>query len=172
MFWCLAWGSNPGFTSNKTTYYLLDYGDFTTSLQRKNKRGDSKKKVEELGNKEWATEDLHKPNKRKRGERNHTVDALPLLSLLKSICERPWCQLSTQNSNTQRRTCQAPCILNLNLLRAGQLQRRCSTISNSSHCNIHCNSSTLVLLNLLNSICGSLDVSSQLRIQILIEAPA
>ena len=27
-FWCLAWGSNAGFTSNKPTDYLLDYGDF------------------------------------------------------------------------------------------------------------------------------------------------
>ena len=27
-FRCLAWGSNPGFTSNKPTHYLLDYGDF------------------------------------------------------------------------------------------------------------------------------------------------
>ena len=27
-FWCLAWGSNPGFTSNKPTHYLLDCGDF------------------------------------------------------------------------------------------------------------------------------------------------
>ena len=28
LFWCLAWGSNPGFTSNKPTHYVLDYGDF------------------------------------------------------------------------------------------------------------------------------------------------
>ena len=28
LFWCRAWGSNPGFTSNKPTYYLLDYGDY------------------------------------------------------------------------------------------------------------------------------------------------
>ena len=28
LFWCLAWGSNIGFTSNKPTHYLLDYGDF------------------------------------------------------------------------------------------------------------------------------------------------
>ena len=27
--WRLAWGSNLGFTSNKPTNYLLDYGDFT-----------------------------------------------------------------------------------------------------------------------------------------------
>ena len=27
LFWCLVWGSNPGFTSNKPTHYLLDYGD-------------------------------------------------------------------------------------------------------------------------------------------------
>ena len=26
LFWCLAW--NPGFSSNKPTHYLLDYGDF------------------------------------------------------------------------------------------------------------------------------------------------
>ena len=29
LFWCLIWGSRPGFTSNnKPTNYLLDYGDF------------------------------------------------------------------------------------------------------------------------------------------------
>ena len=28
LFWYLAWGSNPGFTSNKPTHYLLDCGDF------------------------------------------------------------------------------------------------------------------------------------------------
>ena len=27
-FWCLAWGSNSGFSSNKPTHYLLDHGDF------------------------------------------------------------------------------------------------------------------------------------------------
>ena len=24
LFWCVAWGSNPGFTSNKPTHYILD----------------------------------------------------------------------------------------------------------------------------------------------------
>ena len=28
LFWCLAWGSNPDFSSNKPTHYLLDHGDF------------------------------------------------------------------------------------------------------------------------------------------------
>ena len=28
LFWCLAWGSNPGFTSNKPTHFLLDHGNF------------------------------------------------------------------------------------------------------------------------------------------------
>ena len=28
LFWCLAWDSNPGFSSNKPTHYLLDHGDF------------------------------------------------------------------------------------------------------------------------------------------------
>ena len=27
-FWCLTWDSNPGFSSNKPTHYLLDHGDF------------------------------------------------------------------------------------------------------------------------------------------------
>ena len=27
-FWCLVWDANPGFSSNKPTYYLLDHGDF------------------------------------------------------------------------------------------------------------------------------------------------
>ena len=35
LFWCLAWGSNPGFTSNKPThYYLLELGDFSTTPAR------------------------------------------------------------------------------------------------------------------------------------------
>ena len=32
LFWCLAWGSNPGFSSNKPTHHLLDHGDFPTLL--------------------------------------------------------------------------------------------------------------------------------------------
>ena len=28
LIWRLAYATNPGFTSNKSTYYLLDYGDF------------------------------------------------------------------------------------------------------------------------------------------------
>ena len=28
LLWCLTWVSNPEFTSNKPTHYLLDYGDF------------------------------------------------------------------------------------------------------------------------------------------------
>ena len=32
LFWCLAWGSNPCFTSNKPTYNLLDYGDVTHEI--------------------------------------------------------------------------------------------------------------------------------------------
>ena len=27
LFWCLACGSNPGFTCNKPTHHLLDYGE-------------------------------------------------------------------------------------------------------------------------------------------------
>ena len=27
LFWCLAWGSNPGFVFIKPTHYLLDHGD-------------------------------------------------------------------------------------------------------------------------------------------------
>ena len=32
LFWCLAWGSTPGLTSNKPTHYLLDHGDFNTHI--------------------------------------------------------------------------------------------------------------------------------------------
>ena len=28
-FWCLAWDSNPGFSYNKPTHYLLDYEEFS-----------------------------------------------------------------------------------------------------------------------------------------------
>ena len=34
-FWCLAWDSNPSFSSNKPTHYQLDHGDFQMSLQPK-----------------------------------------------------------------------------------------------------------------------------------------
>ena len=34
-FWCLAWDSNPGFSSNKPTHYLLDHGDFIGELKAK-----------------------------------------------------------------------------------------------------------------------------------------
>ena len=27
-FWCLAWNSNPSYSSNKPTHYLLDHDDF------------------------------------------------------------------------------------------------------------------------------------------------
>ena len=37
-FWCLAWDTNPNFTSSKPTHYLLDYGDcfhkFLNSFRR------------------------------------------------------------------------------------------------------------------------------------------
>ena len=28
LFWCLAWGSKPGFSSSKPTHYLLHHADF------------------------------------------------------------------------------------------------------------------------------------------------
>ena len=31
-FWCLAWHSNPGFSSNKPTHYLLDHGHLLSWL--------------------------------------------------------------------------------------------------------------------------------------------
>ena len=34
-FWCLVWDLNPGFSSNKPTHYILDHGDFDTSLKIK-----------------------------------------------------------------------------------------------------------------------------------------
>ena len=34
LFWCLAWASNPGFSSNMPTHYFLDYGDNNIVLQR------------------------------------------------------------------------------------------------------------------------------------------
>ena len=32
MFWCLTWGSNPGFSSNKPTHYLLDHCDYNALI--------------------------------------------------------------------------------------------------------------------------------------------
>ena len=31
----LAWASNPGFTSNKPTHYLIDYGNFKCSFHKR-----------------------------------------------------------------------------------------------------------------------------------------
>ena len=36
LFWCLAWGSNPGFSSNKPMHYLLDHGDFIWNIDLNN----------------------------------------------------------------------------------------------------------------------------------------
>ena len=36
LFWCLARGSNPGFSSNKPIHYLLDHGDFLNQIFRRN----------------------------------------------------------------------------------------------------------------------------------------
>ena len=35
LFWCLAWRSNPGFTSYKPIHYLLDYGYLSGILKSK-----------------------------------------------------------------------------------------------------------------------------------------
>ena len=40
LLWCLAWGSNPGFTSNKPTHYSLDYGDFMPLRYLKTLKGE------------------------------------------------------------------------------------------------------------------------------------
>ena len=34
LFWCLTWGWNPGFSSNKPTHYLLDHGDFLKRIEK------------------------------------------------------------------------------------------------------------------------------------------
>ena len=36
LLWCLVWGSNPGFSSNKPTHYLLDYGGFNIFVSKWN----------------------------------------------------------------------------------------------------------------------------------------
>ena len=33
-FWCLTWDSNPGFSSNKPTHYLLDHGDYIHNFRK------------------------------------------------------------------------------------------------------------------------------------------
>ena len=44
----------------------------TVTAERKDNIGGRKKKGEEVGNEEWEAEDLHRPNKTKRGERDYT----------------------------------------------------------------------------------------------------
>ena len=34
LFWCLAWDSNLGFTSNKPTHYLLDHGEHSLNVSQ------------------------------------------------------------------------------------------------------------------------------------------
>ena len=62
-------------------------------------------------------------NKTKKGERNYTVEALALLNHLKPLMN-VWRTLKSA-LDTEFKP-------NLNLLRAGKLQRKCSTVSNSS----------------------------------------
>ena len=42
LLWCLAWNSNPGFSSNKPTHYLLDHGDFLKVTTKNNAKQNSK----------------------------------------------------------------------------------------------------------------------------------
>ena len=45
-FWCLAWDSNPSFSSNKPTHYLLDHGDHCCLIRHKtNPRSDISNKT-------------------------------------------------------------------------------------------------------------------------------
>ena len=37
-FWCLAWDSNRGFSSNKPTHYLLGHGDLMQVISQKKKK--------------------------------------------------------------------------------------------------------------------------------------
>ena len=47
--WCLAWGSSPGFSSNKPTYYLLDYGDFTAFTTKEKRQPSKKEEISKQG---------------------------------------------------------------------------------------------------------------------------
>ena len=57
----------------------------TTSLERKDNRGEWKKKGEEVGKEEWDEEDLHRPNITRRGEHDYTDEALALFNYLKPL---------------------------------------------------------------------------------------
>ena len=55
-FWCLAWDSNPGFSSNKSTHYLLDQGDFINHKTIKYGKKCKKKKPIQTSTKKYMCE--------------------------------------------------------------------------------------------------------------------
>ena len=74
----------------------------------------------------------HKLNKTKIGEHDYTDEALALLNHLKPLMNL-WRALMLALDIELKLSKQPPkMVLSFNLLRAGQLQRRCSTVSNSS----------------------------------------
>ena len=57
----------------------------TTSLERKINRGHRKEKEEDVGKEKWEAENLHRPNKTKRGGRDYTDESLALFNHRKPL---------------------------------------------------------------------------------------
>ena len=90
-----------------------------------------KKKEEEVGKGEWEAEDFHRPNKTKREERDYTDEALALLKHLKPLMKLCGVLMLALDIEFKSLKKPLPRVLNLNLLRARQLQSKCTAVSNS-----------------------------------------
>ena len=90
-----------------------------------------KRKVSRKG--EWEAEELHRPKTNQKGaECDYTDEALALLNHLKPIMNLWRALMSALDTKFKPLKKPFPRVLNLNFLRAGQLQRGYSIVSNSS----------------------------------------
>ena len=83
----------------------------TTSLERKDNRGNRKKKIEDVGKGDWEAKNLHRPNKTKWGEHDYTDEGQVLLNHLKPL------MISALNTEFKTSKKSLLRVLNHNLLR-------------------------------------------------------
>ena len=153
LFWCLAWGSNPGFTSNKPTHYLLDHRAFTHS------------NISMLNNCSWSCILFYKFAKRKMSIKKflQRVEFLKTTAINQSTCfsvfaKREYCYTNktilpdiinhlrtiyTLSSETNQVIIYSGgcfyqsrnVILSMHLLTFNKVSMKSSSISAKSHCN-------------------------------------
>ena len=81
---------------------------------------------------EWEAESLRRPNKTKREECDYSNEALAFVNHLKlsmNLCRAFISAVDTESKPSKKPSAR---VLNFNFLRAGQLQRKCSIVFNSS----------------------------------------